>query len=371
MLMAAATGTLSIDLAAVRSNWLMVRQALGKSPAAVIKADAYGLGAKVLGNTLYRQGCRDFFFATLPEAQAARSYLPHDSNLFILGGIPYGAERECINGRLIPVLSSVQAIERWGAICDEADVVSPSAVKIDTGMTRLGISLEEWVALMERPGLLQACHPAMFMSHLACADEADHPMNREQLARFTGVARAAKARFPRSRCSLANSAGIFLGSDWHFDLARPGACLYGFDPHWGQQPHMAPVVTLELPILQIRELTQSSSVGYGATACLPAGRRLAVAAGGYADGLNRTIGREGGYGYLGGQRVPVVGRISMDTTVFDITGAELPIRGPAKIQVLGASLTVAEISHRTGALGYEVLTSLAGRYEREYLNRDG
>ncbi len=365
--MSTATGTLTIDLSALRANWRTVCAALDQTPAAVIKADAYGLGAEAVGRELYAAGCREFFLATLEEALAARQFLSDASRLYILGGVRPGEERECINAGLIPVLYSLPAIERWAAACRAAGAASPSVIKVDTGMTRLGLSIEEWNALVERSETLPACHPVVVMSHLACADEPDHSLNREQQQRFVKVSQMARNLFPDIRCSLANSSGVFLGADWHFDLARPGAALYGFDPLGERGPAMDAVVALELPILQVRDLQAPSSVGYGAETCLPAGRRLAVVAGGYADGLNRTIGRVGGVGYMGEVQVPVVGRISMDTTIFDITDAPLPDpSGLAYITVLDHRLRVADVSRRTGALGYEVLTSLAGRYRRIY-----
>lgn len=365
--MSTATGTLTIDLSALRANWRTVCAALEQKPAAVIKADAYGLGAEAVGKELYAVGCREFFLATLEEGLVARQFLPSDARLYILGGARPGEEREAINAGLIPVLYSRSAIERWATVCSAAGVASPSVIKVDTGMTRLGSSDEDWNTLVRQPETLADCHPVVVMSHLACADEPDHPLNREQQQRFTELSQTARSLFPNIRCSLANSSGVFLGADWHFDLARPGASLYGFDPLGERGPAMDAVVTLELPILQVRDLQEPSSIGYGAVTCLPAGRRLAVVAGGYADGLNRTIGREGGVGYLGEVQVPVVGRISMDTTIFDITDAPLPESPDSTyITVLDHRLRVADVSRRTGALGYEVLTSLAGRYRRLY-----
>ncbi len=365
--MSTATGTLTIDLSALRANWDTLCSVLEQRPAAVIKADAYGLGAEPVGQTLYRAGCQEFFLATLEEALTARSFLPDDAVIYILGGVRPGEEEECINAGLIPVLYSRAAMDRWASVCRALDVASPSVIKVDTGMTRMGLSQEDWRDCVAKPELLAGCHPVLVMSHLACADEPDHPMNREQQQRFVAVAQSARRLLPGIRCSLANSSGIFLGADWHFDLARPGASLYGFDPVADGEPAMEAVVKLDLPVLQVRELSHPASIGYGGETRLPAGRRLAVVAGGYADGLNRTIGREGGVGYLGNTRVPVVGRISMDTTIFDITEAAPP-ESPENtwITVLDHRLRVADVSRRIGALGYEVLTSLAGRYRRVY-----
>lgn len=369
--MSTATGRLTIDLSAVQANWRRVSTQTPSPPAAVIKADAYGLGADPVGNSLYRAGCREFFLATLEEAIAARQFLPADARLYVLGGARPGEERECMAQGLVPVLYSLPAIQRWARACRAEGRAAPSAVKIDTGMTRLGLSDSEWQQLREDSALLKSAHPILWMSHLACADEYDHPMNRQQQEAFARRCAEVRTLMPDIRCSLANSSGIFLGADWHFDLARTGAALYGYDPHLDRAPAMQPVVQLELPVLQVRELTGKASIGYGATEQRPAGARLAVVAGGYADGLNRTIGRQGAKGMLGDREVPVVGRISMDTTVFDVTGAALPAQPEqAYVRVLDERLTLSHVTHRSGALGYEVLTSLAGRYRRFYRDQD-
>lgn len=368
--MSTATGRLCIDLRAIVANWHRVCAELSQAPAAVIKADAYGLGAEPVGKALYWAGCREFFLATLDEAIAARGFLPSNARLYILGGARPGEEAECLRWELLPVLSSLDAVERWARACQKKESFCGSAIKIDTGMSRLGLSAEEWSRLRSRPELLHACRPQLWMSHLACADDYNHPMNREQQVRFQHYCDQVRALLPGIRTSLANSSGIFLGADWHYDLARTGAALYGYDPHWGRSPSMTPVVRLELPVLQVRELTESADVGYGATERRPAGSRLAVAAGGYADGLNRTLGPNA-RGSLGGREVPVVGRISMDTTIFDISGIALS-RSPEQswISVLDEHLTLSRVSRRAGALGYEVLTSLKGRYRRVYLGNE-
>jgi len=360
--MSTATGLLTIDLGAIEANWRYLCAQLNRPPSAVIKADAYGLGAEPVGQRLYQAGCREFFLATLPEALAARAFLPADARLYVLGGARPGEEQAFLEQSLMPVLFSYEAVARWAAVSGGR---APSALKLDTGMTRLGLGTDEWQRLEAEPALLQRCRPELFMSHLACADEYEHPMNREQLQRFERLCARARTLLPGIRCSLANSAGVFLGSEWHFDMARTGAALYGYDPHPGRAPQMQPVVRLELPVLQLRTLTGPADIGYGATEQRPAGTRLAVVAGGYADGLNRTLGRAA-VGRVGDIEVPSVGRISMDTTVFDISGAaDLE---PASIAVLDKQQTVSLVTERCGALGYEVLTSLKGRYRRRYLD---
>lgn len=369
--MKSATGILTVNLSAILANWRCVTSQLskGSSAAAVIKANAYGLGAAQVGPVLYRAGCREFFVATLDEAVAARKYLHADAVIYVLGGLRVGTESLFLQHKISPVLHSTQDIRRW--LAHVADIESPPecAVKINTGMTRLGLDVQEWTALVTARSELQQLSPALVMSHLACADEPGHALNREQLQQFQAVVATSRSLLPQARYSLANSSGIYLGKEWHFDLVRPGAALYGINPRPQEPSPLKPVVHLALPILQVRQLTGPVSIGYGATVKASAPTRLAVAAGGYADGLHRTIGGAG-FGVIGRYQVPVIGRISMDATIFDVSAAGIAADEAKVIEVLNDELTVDSWAARTGALGYEVLTSLGYRYQRRYV-KDG
>ena len=368
--MKSSTGILTIDLSAILANWRCINNQLGghASAAAVIKANAYGLGAEQVGPMLYGAGCREFFVATFEEALAAREYLEPDARIYVLGGVRPGAERMFVQHALSPVLHTVEDIRRWLAIVKETTLPPPCAVKINTGMTRLGLEVQEWLAFLAAADDLQALSPALVMSHLACAEEPDHPLNHQQLHQFQTVVAATRPLLPAARFSLANSSGVYLGDAWHFDLVRPGAALYGINPQPSKPSPLKPVVHLALPVLQVRELTSNVSIGYGASAQASAPTRLAVAAGGYADGLHRTIGRAG-FGMVDQHRVPVVGRISMDATIFDVSAANLEDEDKM-IEVLNNELTVDGWTERTGALGYDILTSLGYRYQRRYV-KDG
>lgn len=370
-LMKSATGILTVNLSAILANWRCVTSQLskGSSAAAVIKANAYGLGAAQVGPVLYRAGCREFFVATIDEAVAARKYLHADAVIYVLGGLRVGTESLFLQHKISPVLHSTQDIRRW--LAHVADIESPPecAVKINTGMTRLGLDVQEWTALVTARSELQQLSPALVMSHLACADEPGHALNREQLQQFQAVVATSRSLLPQARYSLANSSGIYLGKEWHFDLVRPGAALYGINPRPQEPSPLKPVVHLALPILQVRQLTGPVSIGYGATVKASAPTRLAVAAGGYADGLHRTIGGAG-FGVIGRYQVPVIGRISMDATIFDVSAAGIAADEAKVIEVLNDELTVDSWAARTGALGYEVLTSLGYRYQRRYV-KDG
>lgn len=360
---------LTIDLAAIQSNWLQLQAISSRARVAgVIKANAYGLGAAAVGNALYAVGCREFFFVSIDEALAARSFLAEAAIVYLLGGIPAGDESLLIESNIRPVLCSFSAIEQWAKANFVLGSAAPSAIKINTGMTRFGLDLGEFERLVNDVNLLRAINPVLFMSHLACADERDHPLNIIQLNKFSSCINLIQPLVPRLRFSLANSSGIFLGDDWHFDLLRPGAALYGINPTPNNPNPMLPVLRLSLPIMQVRTLDAAAGIGYGSGVILPEGARIAVVAGGYADGLHRTVGLQA-EGYLHGQLVKAVGRMSMDSTMFDISSISLPneqVLGQ-EIEVINESLSLEYLHKKNASLGYEILTSLGPRYKRKYL----
>lgn len=370
--MKSSVGILTIDLTAIQKNWERVSRQLDKkrtSTAAVIKADAYGLGAQKVGRALYDVGCREFFLATQEEAIAARAYLPADSILYVLGGVRPGAERIFIDNRLIPVLFSLMDLRRWQSACECTGVRGDCAIKINTGMTRLGLDLPELSIWLSFLSSFANTRPLLIMSHMACADEPEHPLNEKQLASFEEVVNLCRPQLPNTRFSFANSSGIFLGERWHFDLVRPGASLYGINPQQSKPSPVLPVIRLDLPVIQIRRIIQSATVGYGATTDVAPPSILAVVAGGYADGLHRTIGLHG-QGSIEGYPVSITGRISMDTSIFDVSSVpeELLQEESLMVQVLGKELSLDVMMGRAGVLGYEILTSLGARYERRYIS---
>lgn len=361
---------LTIDLAAIQSNWLKLQTVgAGASVAGVIKANAYGLGADKVGNALYAVGCREFFFASINEALAARAFLSSDAIIYVLGGIRRGDERLLIESNLTPVLCSLSEINSWAEANAVLGFNASAAIKINTGMTRFGLDVSEFEYLCRDKNLLRAINPSLLMSHLACADECDNPLNLLQLNSFSNCVQLMRPLFPTLRFSLANSSGIFLGDKWRFDLLRPGAALYGINPVPNNSNPMLPVLRLSLPIVQVRKLDASAAIGYGCSVTLPEGTRIAVVAGGYADGLHRTLGVQPD-GYLNGKLVRSVGRMSMDSTMFDISFLEVPneqLLGQ-EIEVVNPSLSLECLSKKNASLGYEILTSLgAGRYPRQYL----
>jgi alanine racemase len=351
---------LTVDVGAVRANYRLLRSRLGATAcAAVVKADAYGLGAAAVAPALAREGCRQFFVAHLDEALALRPLLP-EAEVFVLNGLPAGAEAECARHGVAPVLNSLAQVDAWAAQARRLGRPLPAALQVDSGMSRLGLSEAELDILAAEPKRLDGIALRLVMSHLACAERQDHPMNREQLRSFA----RARARLPKAPASLANSSGIFLGADFHFDLARPGAALYGLAPLAGEANPMRPVVRLRGRIVQVRQVAAGAAVGYGATWRAEGRRRIATVAVGYADGYLRSLSGRA-TAFAGDAAVPLVGIVSMDTATFDVTDAPAAVEG-GFLELIGPRNPVDALAGEAGTIGYEILTSLGHRYARAY-----
>jgi len=355
MIPPAATALLTIDLDAVVANWRLLAERAGAAEcAAVVKADSYGLGADRIAPALAAAGCTTFFVATVDEGIDLRRRLA-EARIFVLSGPMPGSEGAFTAHRLIPVLNSLDQIGRWRGA---------AALHFDTGMTRLGLPAAEAEQLAGRPELLAGIEPVLAISHLACADDRDSGLNRAQREIFADRAGWLPGAVPRS---LAASSGIFLGPDYHLGMVRQGAALYGLNPTPGRPNPMAPVVRLEAKILQVRDVDTPLTVGYGATHRVACKGRLATVAVGYADGWLRSLGNRG-HGVIGGERVPVVGRISMDLTTFDVSRAPADaVRPGGVIELIGPGHDVDAAAAEAGTIGYEILTSLGRRYTRRYV----
>ncbi|MBX2809911.1 MAG: alanine racemase [Cellvibrionaceae bacterium] len=363
------TGTLSIDLGAIANNWRTLKAGLAAAVecAAVVKADAYGLGAVQVVRALYAAGCRCFFVATVEEAVVLREAVAGDYHLVVLGGMAYDRFAECRHYKLIPVLTDFSHIERWSGDSRKAGEPLPSIIKVDTGMHRLGLTEEAWTRLLNQPALLKASSPMMLMSHLACADTPDAELNRRQLLSFAAIRQQMVVELPGLRASLANSSGIFLGSDYHFDCVRPGVAIYGANPTPYLHNSMQGVVTLRLPLTQIKTIVAGETVGYGAEFTADKSSRIGVVFGGYADGLLRALANVG-KGYYHGHPVPLIGRVSMDALAFDLSAVpENAFQDElGEVELLGGRQSLDDLAVQAGTIAYEILTNLGRRYQRVY-----
>ena len=362
---ARAGASLTIDLHAVRANYRHLRALGGGAECgAVLKADAYGLGMAPVAAALLREGCRTFFTAHLDEGIRLRPMLPQDATIYVMHGAMPGTARDCLAHGLVPVLNDPGQIAEWRALAAELGRTLPAAIQFDTGMARMGLAPADVARLREDAHWLDGIRPQLVMSHLACADEAQHPLNERQRMRFG----EARALLPGVPASLANSSGVFLGRGFHFDLLRPGAALYGIHPQPGMPNPLAQAVSLAARVVQLRSIDAGDIVGYGARYVAPGPRRIATIAIGYADGWLRALsGRS--HAYINGVAVPFVGTVSMDSITLDVTGIpEARIAPGQPVDLLCAQQTVDDVAAQAGTIGYEVLTRLGSRFARRYLD---
>jgi len=357
----ASQATLEIDLAAVARNWngLRGRLAEGSECGAVLKADAYGLGAAEVAQALGKAGCRRFFVAHLGEALALRNIVPPKARIFVLNGLLEGEEQGYVAENIVPVLNDPGQVQRWSRHAGKIGRSLLAGIHVDTGMSRLGMTPSEAGALAASRKSIEGIALAFVMSHLARAEEAVEA-NRQQLSALKDL----RARWPGIPASLANSSGIFLGDAWHLDLVRPGAALFGINPVPGRPNPQACVATLLAPVLQVRDIQPAQSVGYGATWTARAPTRVATIAAGYADGWMRSLSNRGGAHYRG-KLLPFIGRVSMDLVTLDASACPELVPGN-RVELLGPSRPVDDVAAEAGTIGYEVLTSLGRRFARMY-----
>jgi alanine racemase len=349
------SATLLIDLDALARNYARLRAASAPAECtAVVKADAYGLGVAPVARRLLREGCTRFFVATAAEAGELRAAAP-GVDIYVLEGARAGELDTLAAARATPVLCSLEQVERWAGR-------GRALLQIDTGMARLGLSSREVDELARRPELLAGIEVELVVTHLACADEPDHPLNRQQLEAFDSLRR----RLPSARASIGNSAGTMNGGAQRGDVVRPGIGLYGGNPFTERPNPFEPVVTLNAPIVQIRDIDTVQTVGYGATFGVAPPARLAIVALGYADGYPRALGNRGVVA-IASQHAPVIGRVSMDLLCCDVTA--LPpevVRVGAPVEALGPNVLLDDVAAAAGTIGYEILTRLSPRLKREY-----
>lgn len=358
----AAHSVLTVDLGAIRANYRLLCERLGGARCGgVVKADGYGLGAAEVAAALKREGCADFFVAQLGEGIALRPAIGDGTNLYILGGLLPGEEAAAVEAGAVPVLNSLDQIARWRDMARKAERLLPAAIQFDTGMGRLGLSLAELGRLAANAGALDGIELRLVMSHLACADMPDNPANAEQLRRFE----EARAKLPAAPASLANSGGVFLGAGYRFDLARPGIALYGGNPAPAGPNPMRQVVRLEAAILQSRLLQPGETVGYGRLYVAEAPVQAVTVSLGYADGWPRNAA---GAGFLDGQSLPFLGRVSMDSIVLDASALPPEALRPGRlVGMIGPHQPVDAVARLAGTIPYEVLTGLGRRAVRRYV----
>ena len=357
--------TLIINLLKLSKNYENIREYVGKKVevAATIKANGYGLGVEDIANSLSEAGCNKFFVFTLAEALKVRANSITDE-VFVYNGIYSGEESTFQNNNIVPVINTINQLELWLNFAMKKGTRFPVVIQVDTGMTRSGIDYNELVQYLQSnlAMLTTKLDIKYVMSHLACSEEDDHPLNKSQLDKMLKL----KELFPELKYSLSNSAGLFLGEEYHFDLVRPGALLYGFIPNFKEVPFVEEITEYYSVISQVRVITQDSYVGYGATKLVKKGTKLAVVSIGYADGYHRSLSNKG-YCYIEDYRAPIIGTVSMDSVIVEVT--EIPdkfLYEGAPVEILGPNAKINDVAKSADTCGWEVLVSLGNgkRYQR-------
>ena len=356
---------LTVRLGAIAANYRKFREMSGHATVTgVVKADAYGCGAVQAAKTLHKAGCDTFFVARLSEGVALRPE-SGDARIFVLDGAQADTIPALIEHRLTPVLNSLDEIALWNSAAHGARTRLDAAIHLDTGMNRLGLPSEETRILADGSNTrLANINPVLLMSHLACADDCDSPMNAEQLGRFKSVL----AKLPSAPASLASSGGVLLGRDYLFDMVRPGIGLYGGNPRIaGSKNPFVTAVQMTGRILQIRRVDSGESVGYGATFQIERNTTLATVALGYADGLMRALSNNG-FGAIAGHRAPIAGRVSMDLVTLDVTDVPRDVLDiGADVEFFGDTVLLEEAATSANTTSYELITSLGARLPRHYV----
>jgi alanine racemase len=363
---AAAGGILTINLPAIEANWeLLGRQAMPSECAAVVKADGYGCGIEPVTRALWHAGCKTFFVADLSEARRVHAIAP-EAALYVLNGLLPGTAATFAEIGAQPVIGSLVELAEWDAFCSANQWHGGAALHVDTGMNRLGISADEAAALA--PRIRTENHGiTLLMSHLACAEQPEHPLNERQIQLFREI----RLLYRGIPGSLANSSGIFLGNSAHCDMVRPGAALFGVNPTPGKRNPMQPVVALQARVVQVRNVPKGETIGYNATWTTKHVTRIAVVAVGYADGYPRAASASdatpGADAIVAGTRCPLAGRVSMDLLAVDVTALpEHAVRRGDLVTLIGDTIGVDELAAAAGTIGYEILVNLGRRYHRIY-----
>lgn len=358
-------GKLVINLGAVRENYRTICARVGESckVAAVVKANAFGLGMIEVTGALLKEGCQDFFVAKPSEAVALRQAYA-EPHIYVLNGFYQSYANDYIVHDLVPVIGSFIEIEEYTELAEAKGSKLPAFLKFNTRMNRLGFGSVEQEDLWSDLSRLDGIDVRGVISHMACGDNPDHPLNDVQCELFQDIA----SHFPGVMASLCNSPSVFADPKYHFDMVRTGAALYGLNPNPLLDNPLRNVVSLSVPVIRTRHVYAGAKVGYGASHEFEQGTQLATVAAGYADGIFRSLSNKGAL-YWKGYRCAIRGRVSMDLTTVDLAGVpedKRPKPGDM-MEVLGDYQTADELAVDAGTIGYEVLTALGARYERAYI----
>ncbi|MGH1402727.1 MAG: alanine racemase [Alphaproteobacteria bacterium] len=361
-------GRLTIDLAALSDNYRMLSQKIGPSceASAVVKANGYGLGVERIAPALYHAGARSFFVATVEEGEVLRNALPK-GDIYILNGFSTHERKLYHQYQLSPVLNSLYDIEQYARFSSDMEKTLPALIHVDTGMNRLGLEQPEVEFIGRDPAILDGIDVQYVMSHFCSSEQPSNPSNRRQYDLFHRLCQKLEAGKTAFKKSICNSGGIFADDTYHLDLVRPGIALYGGNPSDEDVNPMSQLVSLDVPILQIKSVKSGDFCGYNETYRFDKNSRIAILSIGYADGVSRYLSNQGAL-YYKGYNLPIRGRVSMDLIICDLSGVaecDMPAIGDM-VEVLGGHQTIDDLAQSAGTIPYEILTSLGDRYARLY-----
>lgn len=365
-----AGAVLTIDLGAIQNNWRYLNSHAGTAECgAAVKGDAYGLGIGPVAKALWQAGCRSFFVTRPMEGEELRNILS-EATIYVLDGMFPGQAEFYAQHNLLPALISIQEAREWAAFGRIYGRKLPCAIHVDTGINRLGLSLPDYASLLAETATMKDLNVTLLMSHLACADEPQHPLNQKQREAFQIV----RSKLPSVPASLANSSGIFLGAGFAHDLVRPGIAIYGGNPTPVLANPVRAVARLDGAIMQLRSVEAGETVGYGATWKAPRTSRIAILGAGYKDGVPRSLSSRADNNppqvFLRGKRCPIIGRISMDMMAIDVTDLASSLTRGDRAEILGPNILIDEAAGWAGTISYELLTRLGSRYARLYAEPD-
>ena len=356
--------TLEIDLKSICHNFKTIKKKVAKNciVAATVKANAYGLGVKEVTKSLIKHHCKDFFVATLMEGIELRSY-NKSVNIYILNGLEIGKCSIYKKYKLTPVLNSIKQIREYEIYQSKIKKSMDAIIHFDTGMSRLGLDEDETNKLIKnRNNILKKTNIVYIMSHLACGDDPKSKKNNKQLSMFREISKS----FKNIKMTLANSAGVLLGKNYHFDMVRPGISIYGGNAQKNKKNSFRHVIQLSARLIQLRKIKKGSTVGYGATYKAKQNMMIGTISLGYADGLNRLFSNNMKC-YYKKKEINLIGRISMDLITLDLSKfRKKDIQINSRVEIINDQNNINKISANIGTIPYEILTSLGHRYSRKY-----
>lgn len=353
------TSVLEIDLDIVKSNYAQLcKDFTGEAVGVVLKDDGYAMGAEIMARTVVQAGCRHFFVSDIREALQIQTILPKDVFIYTFNGVTSESETLHSDYGFVPVLISIPQIERWNRHAKKLGTTLPAVIHVDTGMSRTGLTMEDFVCLCENKSLLEGLDLHYMLSHLACSDAPGHPLNQKQLERVQEI----RAHFPQIKFSFLNSDGVYLPQSYHCDLARVGLALYGWNM---QNKKLQSAVSVYARILQVRTIRPGESVGYCATYTSDSDRKIATVCVGYADGWHVALSNVGHVG-IAGHKAPIVGRVSMDLMGVDVTDIPVPVHDEMWVELVGSTISAYDLAKASKSITYEMMLTVGNHHHRIY-----